>query len=83
MTVKEILIEWLKKHGYDGLCNPYHECGCGLNDFILCQVSCELCEPAYKRQCFGEEKIGACDSETAVYSDLKECRCYGLTKQEA
>jgi hypothetical protein len=80
MTVKEILIEWLKTRGYDGLC--YDDCGCGLNDFMPCQSSCELCKPAYEWQCSREERIEACDSEIAAYCDEKECQCYRLTKQE-
>jgi hypothetical protein len=81
MTVKEILADWLKKHGYDGLCYPRGECGCGLDDFIPCQSACELCEPAYMRQCFEEEEIEACDSEAAVYNGgRKTCRCFGPIK---
>jgi len=48
MTVKEIVEEWLKEHGYDGLCNPDAECGCALDDLIPCEGACDLCQPAYK-----------------------------------
>ena len=33
-TVKEILIEWLKEHEYDGLF--YEDCGCAGNDLMVC-----------------------------------------------
>jgi hypothetical protein len=52
MTVKEIVAEYLKSNGYDGLCNEI--CGCGLEDFMPCGDSenhiCEIhgCEPAYR-----------------------------------
>lgn len=51
MNCKEMIEAWLKDHGYDGLCNPELECGCGLGDFpfMPCE-SCDLieCVPAYK-----------------------------------
>lgn len=28
-TVREIVIEWLRQHGYGGLYNPHYECECG------------------------------------------------------
>ena len=52
MTVQEIVAEYLKNNGYDGLCNE--DCGCGLEDFMPC-VNSEFhsgnihgCEPAYR-----------------------------------
>lgn len=52
MTVKEIMREWLKSHGYDGLCNPGY-CGCDLDDLMACcNDSVTMCEPAYKRRCY-------------------------------
>jgi hypothetical protein len=47
MSVQEILIDWLKSHGYDGLCLPREACGCGINDLCPCGYSCDDCEPAY------------------------------------
>ena len=52
MTIKDILIEWLKSHGYDGLCNPDISCGCGIrseqDDFMPCggDYGVSSCEPA-------------------------------------
>lgn len=52
MHVKEIVIEWLETHGYDGFVNNDEPCGCGIDDLAPCQdyesnIPCE-CEPAYK-----------------------------------
>jgi hypothetical protein len=48
MNVREIIQSWLKDNGYDGLCNPDMECGCGLGDDFPCEfVTCD-CEPAVK-----------------------------------
>lgn len=47
MTVKEIVIEYLKANGFDGLCTE--NCGCGIDDLICCDGPCYLCEPAYRR----------------------------------
>lgn len=47
MTVLEIVREYLKENGYDGLCNPELECGCGLDDLAPCGEMGMDCEPAY------------------------------------
>ena len=49
ITVKQILIGWLKEHGYDGLCGC--ECGCGLDDLWPCNDYAAECMPAYKVSC--------------------------------
>jgi hypothetical protein len=38
MTIREIVADWLKSHGYDGLyCGEVgDECGCHLDDFAPC-----------------------------------------------
>lgn len=51
MTVKEVLIEYLKKHGYDGLyCD---ECACLFDDLAPCcpENWITKCEPGYKQPC--------------------------------
>ncbi|GAG31053.1 unnamed protein product [marine sediment metagenome] len=48
--VQKILSDWLRAHGYDGLCNLDAECGCELSD--LCPYMDESildCKPGYKR----------------------------------
>jgi hypothetical protein len=51
ITAREIIAEYLKAHGYDGLCT--HDCGCGLDDFICCSDDFSDCVPAYKSTCSG------------------------------
>jgi hypothetical protein len=47
-TVLEIVTDYLREHGYDGLCGD--ECGCGLDNFCLCGSLGMDCEPAYKQK---------------------------------
>lgn len=51
MTVKEILTKWLSNNGYSGLCHPESECGCGLEDLIVCEMACDECVPARHVAC--------------------------------
>lgn len=73
MTVQEIVAEYLKNNGYDGLCNE--DCGCGLEDFMPCvnsQLSvCEThgCEPAYRIELGSTECAGW---------DCEEIKCDGM-----
>ena len=46
MDVKQIVTEWLKEHGYDGLYND--DCGCVLDDLMPCEDCCDGCEAGYK-----------------------------------
>jgi hypothetical protein len=57
MTAKDIIRDYLKEHGFDGLCCTHCDpCGCGLDDLAPCGNDGILdCEPAYKRPCKGEE----------------------------
>ena len=51
MTVKVIIGDYLKSHGFDGLCHPETECGCGLDDLIgPCEGAQQDCRPAHKIQ---------------------------------
>lgn len=46
-TVLEIVADYLRAHGHDGLCNPEIECGCGLGDLAPCGDYCPSeCVPA-------------------------------------
>lgn len=47
MDAREILIQWLRERGYDGLANPDMECGCGLDDLMPCGSSPAKCYPAH------------------------------------
>jgi hypothetical protein len=50
MTIKEIVIEYLKAKGFDGLCNIEIECGCLLEDGLMpCDdPSADYCGPGYR-----------------------------------
>lgn len=47
MTVLDIIINYLKEHGYDGL-HYDNECGCELEDIVPCGEVSLNCEPGYK-----------------------------------
>ena len=51
MTVKDIVTEYLKAHGYDGL--AAEDCGCGLDDLMPCEWGGGMpdCKPAHKEPC--------------------------------
>jgi len=51
MTVKEIIVKYLKENGYDGLRHPDGECGCEINDLGPCDGTLDNCEPGYKVKC--------------------------------
>jgi len=47
MTIKEIVLAYLKNNGYNGLCAD--ECGCGVDDLAPCGEMPDTCVPACKR----------------------------------
>ncbi len=57
MNVKEIVIEYLKSHGYDGLYDGY-DCGCKVDDLMPCDSCPDLCEAGYLRapDCIGPKQ---------------------------
>ena len=58
-TVKNILVGYLVKHGYDGLCSD--GCGCDIDDLAPCCEYFGDCVPAFKHpngcQCEGCENL--------------------------
>lgn len=49
MNCHDIIAKYLNDNGYDGLCRPYGECGCGLDDLMPCDgENIAECEPGYK-----------------------------------
>jgi len=50
-TVHEIIIDWLKNHGYDGLYAEDVDCGCELSDLIPCGFIQRDCRAGYKVMC--------------------------------
>jgi len=47
-SVKDILISFLREHGYDGLYNSDGECACLIDDLCPCGANFEHCKPGYK-----------------------------------
>ena len=82
MTVADIVKEYLERNGFDGLCNPYLKCGCGIEDPYCCNCDDIIdCQPAYKHNCDKvETKNGYVDGKCP----LDNCgECYRLDKPEA
>ena len=46
--VKEIVGQWLRLNGFDGLCNAELECGCSVDDLAPCCTMNEDCRAAYR-----------------------------------
>lgn len=50
-SVMEIVADYLKNNGYDGLYNSDAECGCDLDELMPCEGSPDSCQPGYKVGC--------------------------------
>jgi hypothetical protein len=66
MTVRDIMTEWLRDHGYDGLCGE--GCGCTLDNLMICDCEDALrCVPGYKILCPPDHATcpirGTCDMD--------------------
>jgi hypothetical protein len=46
IDVKQMTIEYIKQHGYDGLCND--DCGCGIDALAPCGEPMSTCNAAFK-----------------------------------
>ncbi len=71
MTVKEIVIEYLKKHGFDGLVTD-EGCGCDIADIAPCGgdlFNIIKCEPGYKILCEGGEMCDPGDCEFHISAE--------------
>lgn len=68
-NVKEIIIEWLKEHGFDGLYNDAYECACLVDDdFMPCESDrIPYCEPGYKNECGDECNVDGCSGEFSFH----------------
>ena len=65
--VTEILAEWLRSHGYDGLLSD--DCACGLGgDFPACgEMPTDDCRPAYEHPCIPEDCGLSCITGSADF----------------
>jgi len=67
MNVKEIVMEYLAREGFDGLCNTDLECGCGLlDDFAPCEEMGHDCQPSYMCNCGSCAEVN-CDNREEVF----------------
>lgn len=77
-TIRDVVVEYLKKNGYDGLCGV--SCGCGIDDPFPCGEIRPGCSPGYKRT----HKCGDCkalDSCDAADLERPETTCFFLEKE--
>ena len=52
MTVKDIVIEYLRAHKFDGLFYTDGDCACKIDDLFPCQEGADKCEAG----CFADTK---------------------------
>jgi hypothetical protein len=75
MNVREIVEEYLKANGFDGLAGD--ECGCQIGDLAPCGSECmnmDDCEPGYLHEC------DACSRAKVIAPD--DCVCQMEDKPE-
>lgn len=48
MPLQGIVTDWLRKNGYDGLVHQAAECGCTIDDLMLCGEPSMECQAGYK-----------------------------------
>lgn len=48
MNIKQITLEYLTAHGFDGLVCPGGVCGCNISDLMACSDPSEYCACAYQ-----------------------------------
>jgi hypothetical protein len=51
MTALDILHDWLKTNGYDGLVDDNGECGCELGNLVMCESDPTSCIAGHKVEC--------------------------------
>ena len=54
MNVGVLVEDWLREHGYEGLCDLAHECSCVCDCLMDCGYQgyvIRQCEPGYKVPC--------------------------------
>jgi hypothetical protein len=66
-NVAEIVIDYLKRNGYDGLCN--NDCGCDFDKFMPCDCPCSDCEPAHKVLCKEKDCDDCADNGCVSFYD--------------
>jgi hypothetical protein len=74
-SVINIVTEYLKANGFDGLWSEYGECGCSIADLMECESEgIDACLPGYKVPCKG----GVCDGDCEFHIGPKSCAVEGV-----
>lgn len=71
-TIKEMVSEWLKVNGYQGLYNKNSGCSCGIDYLMIC-IDCvsRNCSAAYEFRCYECVRFDDCEKRDGydyVYS---------------
>lgn len=72
MTCKEIIENYLRENGFDGLVNTDLPCGCDVDSLFPCECEGYDCQPAYKKVCEECNKYSDCNSDCKEFG---ECFC--------
>ena len=72
ITVKQIVEEYLKKNGFDGLFNDVGDCACCLDDLCTCNnEGIENCKCGYKRAYDPDKDNDDLEESEWVISEIK------------
>lgn len=64
MTVGEIIYNYLRDHGYDGLYNEDISCDCSISELFPCIGIVQDCIPGYENPCTcGEHAVHICPNK--------------------
>ncbi len=80
MDVREIVGNWLRANGYDGLMGDEKgsgNCSCDIEDLMPCDEPCDRCEPGYKTKCTGQCK----EFDHCIASD-KNYKCSSMINEQ-
>ncbi len=75
MNVEEVITDYLKKNGYDGLHSNMCGCGCLLGDLAPGCRDIEICELGYKIKCNAEKRAKHECSEESPCCGPKNANC--------
>jgi hypothetical protein len=79
MNAEQILVDWLKTHGYDGLYSD--NCGCTVDCICPCVGNGLLkCKPGYAKQTCSKDL--PCYAECDYDTDGSPCHCIGPKKPD-
>ena len=77
-TIRESIIEYMKKNKYTSLCNCHLCCGCGIGDLAPCgEPDINSCEFGYTKECDPDN----CPEDCEFKPDMRKGDdCYTLEK---